>query len=116
VDGEVQLLEVDQTAGPLEFVKPLGTGINLWPSTPSNYSYTTPCTNLDQLLQWWEQTENLNAFAHVSHTFTHEIEDNATYFDVYREITWNQAVGLLQFPDKNFLSFRDHPHAQYFQS
>lgn len=27
----------------------------------------------------------------MSHTFTHEDQDNATYFDVYREITWNNA-------------------------
>lgn len=28
---------------------------------------------------------------HISHTFTHEAEDSATYFDVTREISWNQA-------------------------
>jgi hypothetical protein len=33
----------------------------------------------------------MNAFAHISHTFTHEDQDNSTYFDVYREIAWNQA-------------------------
>jgi hypothetical protein len=27
----------------------------------------------------------------MSHTFTHEAENNATYFDIFREITWNQA-------------------------
>lgn len=27
----------------------------------------------------------------MSHTFTHEDENNATYFDVFREISWNQA-------------------------
>jgi hypothetical protein len=32
----------------------------------------------------------LNAFAHVSHTFTHEDQNNATFFDINREITWNQ--------------------------
>jgi len=34
---------------------------------------------------------NRDKFSHISHTFTHESEDNATYFDVYREISWNQA-------------------------
>jgi hypothetical protein len=76
---------------PLEFQKPLGTGVNLWPPTPLTYPYTTKCTNLDALLNWWSIKSNLNAFAHVSHTFTHEDQDNATYFDVYNEITWNQA-------------------------
>lgn len=28
---------------------------------------------------------------HVSHTFTHESENAATYSDVYKEISWNQA-------------------------
>jgi hypothetical protein len=72
-------------------MKPIGTGVNLWPSTPVTYPYTTKCTNLDALKTWWAQTSNLNAFYHISHTFTHEDQDNATYFDVYQELTWNQA-------------------------
>jgi hypothetical protein len=81
----------DQIDTPLEFQKPLGTGTNLWPSTPVTYPYTTGCTNLDALKTWWAKSSNLNAFAHISHTFTHEDQDNATYFDVYQEMTWNQA-------------------------
>jgi len=72
-------------------MKPLGTGTNLWPSTPANYPYTTACTNLDALKTWWATPSNRDAFAHVSHTFTHEDENNATYFDIHREISWNQA-------------------------
>jgi hypothetical protein len=72
-------------------MKPLGTGVNIWPETPTDYPYTDECTNLDALKVWWADTDNLNAFAHVSHTFTHEDQDNATYFDVLRELTWNQA-------------------------
>jgi hypothetical protein len=72
-------------------MKPIGTGVNLWPSTPVTYPYTTKCTNLDALKTWWAKSSNLNAFAHVSHTFTHEDQDNATYFDVFQEMTWNQA-------------------------
>lgn len=37
----------------------------------------------------------MNYYAHISHTFTHELEVNATYFDIYREITLNQAVSCL---------------------
>jgi hypothetical protein len=81
----------DQIDTPLEFMKPIGTGVNLWPSTPVTYPYTTKCTNLDALKTWWAKSSNLNAFAHVSHTFTHEDQDNATYFDVFQEMTWNQA-------------------------
>jgi hypothetical protein len=81
----------DQIDTPLEFMKPLGSGTNLWPATPSKYPYTTTCTNLDALKVWWAKASNLNAFAHVSHTFTHEDQNNATYFDVFQELTWNQA-------------------------
>lgn len=42
-------------------------------------------------MQWFQDTTNLNYFAHVSHTFTHQDENNATYSDVYKEITWNTA-------------------------
>lgn len=43
------------------------------------------------MLSWWKTTANLNSFAHISHTFTHQDENNATYSDVYKEITWNRA-------------------------
>ncbi|KAJ5050763.1 uncharacterized protein L3040_002634 [Drepanopeziza brunnea f. sp. 'multigermtubi'] len=75
----------------LEFQKPLGTGTNLWPSTPATYPYTLACTNLDKLKVWFTNQANLNAMAHVSHTFTHLDQNNATNFDVNREISWNQA-------------------------
>jgi len=40
---------------------------------------------------WFATPANRDAFSHVSHTFTHEAENNATYFDIVHEITWNQA-------------------------
>jgi hypothetical protein len=43
----------------------------------------------DKLLGWWQ--ENKNEYAHISHTFTHLRQDNVTYFDASREITFNQA-------------------------
>ncbi|KFZ02885.1 hypothetical protein V502_11414 [Pseudogymnoascus sp. VKM F-4520 (FW-2644)] len=88
----------DQIDTALEFQKPLGTGTNLWPSTPLKYPYTTTCTNGDTLKTWFATTSNRDTFYHISHTFTHEAINNATYFDVNQEITWNQAwlsqVGL----------------------
>ncbi|CZT05215.1 related to extracellular serine-rich protein [Rhynchosporium agropyri] len=81
----------EQIDTPLEFQKPLGTGTNLWPSTPANYPYTTACTDLDAMKVWFAKPANRDVFAHVSHTFTHEGENNATYFDVNREIVWNKA-------------------------
>lgn len=76
---------------PLEFKKPLGTGTNMWPSTPTVYDWTTNCTDLDSLKVWWATAENRDKFAHISHTFTHEEQDNATYSDVYKEISFNIA-------------------------
>lgn len=76
---------------PLEFKKPLGTGTNLWPKRPTTYDWSLQCTRMDPLLLWWMKPNNLNSFASLSHTFTHEEENNATYSDVYKEITFNQA-------------------------
>ncbi|KAK2623886.1 hypothetical protein QTJ16_006520 [Diplocarpon rosae] len=87
--GPIEYAGQNDTA--LEFMKPLGSGTNLWPATPTAYPYTEACTNLDPLKVWFANPTNLNAMAHVSHTFTHEDENNATYFDVSRELTWNQA-------------------------
>jgi hypothetical protein len=83
----------DQIDTPLEFAKPLGTGSSIWPSTASDYygNYTLECMQKDPLFVWWQKPANLNAFAHISHTFSHEDQDNSTYFDVVREITWNKA-------------------------
>ncbi|ESZ97904.1 hypothetical protein SBOR_1703 [Sclerotinia borealis F-4128] len=82
----------EQIDTPLEFVKPLGTGNTIWPTTAGLYAnYSSTCLNDDPLLKWWTTPSNLNAFAHISHTFTHEDQNNATYSDVYKEMTWNQA-------------------------
>ncbi|KAH8591153.1 hypothetical protein B0O99DRAFT_551159 [Bisporella sp. PMI_857] len=80
----------EQPSTPLEFVKPPGTGTSIWPATPVNYPYSETCLDLDSHKTWWTTPSNLNAFAHVSHTFTHEDLNNATYFDAFQEITWNQ--------------------------
>lgn len=83
---------------PLEFVKPLGTGTSVWPSTPKNYSWSLACTQLDDLGAWFQVASNRNQLAHISHTFSHLNLDNSTYSDTYKEIQFNQAflaqVGL----------------------
>lgn len=58
----------DQLQTPLEFVKPLGTGTNVWPPTYNNYSWSLTCARLDTLEQWWTTPGNRDAYAHVSHT------------------------------------------------
>lgn len=87
--GAIEYGDVPDT--PLEFKKPLGTGTNLWPSTPATYDWSLACTNLDPLKVWWATPDNRDSFATISHTFTHEEQNNATYSDVNKEISFNQA-------------------------
>jgi hypothetical protein len=76
---------------PLEFQKPLGTGIDCWPTTPTNYSWSVACALADPLASWISNPTNSDHFSHVSHTFTHENLNNATYNDTSKEISWNVA-------------------------
>lgn len=75
---------------PLEYVKPIGTGVSLWPSNATTYSYTDDCIAQDSLAKFFQVANNRDSFMHISHTFTHEDENSATYDDVQKEITWNQ--------------------------
>jgi hypothetical protein len=76
---------------PLEFVKPLGTGINYWNPAYTNYNWTRQCAALDPLASWLMTASNRDAFAHVSHTYTHLYLNNATYSDASKEIVFNRA-------------------------
>ncbi|KHN94023.1 uncharacterized protein MAM_08097 [Metarhizium album ARSEF 1941] len=76
---------------PLEWAKPPGSGTDLWPSSFQSYNWSKDCASLDPLARWFLDTNNLNAFGHVSHTFSHEELNNATYHDATREISFNQA-------------------------
>ncbi|KAL3422766.1 hypothetical protein PVAG01_06923 [Phlyctema vagabunda] len=85
-------IEYDSQANTaLEFQKPLGTGDDIWVTASKTYPFTTACTGRDPLLQWFSDPNNLNAFAHLSHTFSHESQNNATFNDINYEISWNQA-------------------------
>jgi hypothetical protein len=52
----------------------------------------------DPLASWFNNPTNRDQFMHISHTFTHENLDNATYSDVNKEITfniaWLQQIGI----------------------
>lgn len=76
---------------PLEFVKPPGTGADMWPSEFEQYGWSKTCAQLDPFAAWFLNSGNLNNFAHLSHTFTHLELNNATYHDATREIHFNQA-------------------------
>lgn len=73
------------------FKKPPGSGVDLWPAEFQRYPWSLQCTQLDALGRWFTNRDNLNAFGHISHTFTHEELNNATYADASREIAFNQA-------------------------
>lgn len=75
----------------LEYMKPIGSGIDMWPQTPTQYSWSLACCKLDKLATWFMTPANRDAFAHLSHTFTHLNLDNATYNDASKEIFFNQA-------------------------
>lgn len=81
----------DQIDTALEFQKPLGSGTDIWPTTPTSYTWSLSCAKLDSLASWFATAANRDAFAHVSHTFTHEALNNATYNDATREISFNVA-------------------------
>jgi len=81
----------EQIDGPLEYMKPIGTGKDLWNKKFKSYQWTLKCSQLDPLEVYFANKTNMHSFFHVSHTFTHEDETNATYSDVVKEITWNQA-------------------------
>lgn len=87
--GSIQYDEILDT--PLEFQKPLGSGTNMWPATPTTFTYTANCLNKDPLKTWFSTAANRDKFAHLSHTFTHMELNNATYSDAAKEIRFNQA-------------------------
>jgi hypothetical protein len=76
---------------PLEFQKPLGTGTNLWDPQWVTYGWTSTCALKDPIATWFSTASNRDTFAHVSHTFTHEELNNATYHDASLEIQFNIA-------------------------
>ncbi|KAE9978646.1 hypothetical protein Vi05172_g3830 [Venturia inaequalis] len=81
----------DQIDTVLEFRKVPGTGTDVWPATPVTYQWTVPCENLDPLMRWWRQPAKRDAFMHLSHTFSHEALNNATYADGSKEISFNKV-------------------------
>ncbi|KAF2115113.1 hypothetical protein BDV96DRAFT_93757 [Lophiotrema nucula] len=81
----------DQIDGPPDYTKAPGSGADIWPKTPTKYQWSQECAEMDELQNWFADETNRDAFAHISHTFTHEDLTNATYADTSREISFNQA-------------------------
>jgi hypothetical protein len=88
-NAAVEYDEVPDTT--LEYQKPLGTGEDRWPTTFTTYPWTPACAQRDTFAKWFTNPAKLNAFMHMSHTFSHMELNNATYNDARREIQFNQA-------------------------
>jgi len=88
---DTAIYQITPPAPPTEFQKPLGSGTNIWPTTPANYVWTAACTKIDDLASWFQNPTNRDHFSHLSHTFSHMNLNNATYNDTNREIFFNQA-------------------------
>lgn len=58
----------DQANGNPEYSKPPGTGTDIWPATPTKYSWSLECAEIDELQNWFAEEDNRDAFAHISHT------------------------------------------------
>ncbi|KAI8933555.1 hypothetical protein NX059_009289 [Plenodomus lindquistii] len=74
-----------------EYKKVPGVGDNIWPATPANYSWSLACASIDPLMQWFYVASQRDAFAHISHTFSHADLTNATFSDTSKEIQFNKA-------------------------
>lgn len=58
----------DQIDGPPDYTKPPGTGKDIWPTTPTEYTWSLECAEIDELQNWFADETNRDAFAHISHT------------------------------------------------
>ncbi|KAH7121446.1 hypothetical protein EDB81DRAFT_229376 [Dactylonectria macrodidyma] len=76
---------------PHQWVKPIGSGVDVWPEDFEEYSWELQCAALDEFADWFTVPANRDNFGHISHTFTHLNLNNATYKDTAREIQFNQA-------------------------
>lgn len=73
-----------------DWKKPIGSGVDMWPASFTNtYPWNAQCPKSDSLLTWFQTPANRDAFAHLSHTFTHEEMNNATFNDANREMIYN---------------------------
>lgn len=58
----------DQIDGNPDYTKQPGTGKDIWPATPAQYTWSLECNQVDELQNWFAVTSNRDAFAHISHT------------------------------------------------
>ncbi|KAJ3350009.1 hypothetical protein HDU83_009950 [Entophlyctis luteolus] len=79
----------DLTDTALNWKKPLGTGLSLWPALSTINQNWGTILQSDSLYQFVKMTTIASKFLWVSHTFTHEILNNNSYSDTMNEVTFN---------------------------
>ncbi|KAI9327917.1 hypothetical protein BDR26DRAFT_808650, partial [Obelidium mucronatum] len=87
-------IDPDLTDAPLDWKKPLGSGLTIWPNlTAVDRNWTKANLALDSLYSFFSAPGNLtkttNKFLWCSHTFTHEILNNNSFSDTINEISFN---------------------------
>ncbi|KAJ3196808.1 hypothetical protein HDU82_001653 [Entophlyctis luteolus] len=90
----------DLTDTALDWIKPLGTGLTLWPSLSTLKTNWGPALTADPLYQYFAPANSATTtskFLWVSHTFTHEILNNNTYNDTNNEVTFNYRLASSAF-------------------
>ncbi|KAJ1536245.1 hypothetical protein HK096_000073, partial [Nowakowskiella sp. JEL0078] len=94
----------------INFIKPLGGGEYRWPIPPPTFSNLkitdTSLANSDPLFVYFKDPAKQANFFWLSHTFTHENLNNASYTDTDNEIKYNVQVAkaLLKMYDKSYFS------------
>ena len=73
----------DQKDGSPEYQKPPGTGVNIWPTTPTQYTWSLDCAKLDPLENWFAVASQRDAFAHISHTLYVSCRPSCCIANVY---------------------------------
>ncbi|KAJ3198811.1 hypothetical protein HDU82_001002, partial [Entophlyctis luteolus] len=82
----------DLTDTALDWIKPLGTGLTLWPALSTINTDWAAALSQDSLYQYFAPASSATTtskFLWVSHTFTHEILNNNSYSDTNNEVTFN---------------------------
>ena len=89
--------DVNDPIGPpqnQEWIKPLGTGVNSWIPN-AQYIWNLTCILMDPLAAFFQTPANRDAFAWISHTFTHEDLENSTYYDTNLQMSFNYKHATL---------------------
>lgn len=96
----------DQKDGNPEYAKPPGTGVDIWPATPTQYTWSLECAELDDLQNWFAETSNRDAFAHISHTLYVSYKAHPIFTDTFAVLMQTLQTPLIRTQPKKYHSTR----------